>query len=176
MKNFTKRILPVLMAMVMILCSSSVAFATEIFNFDVMPTSYGDVMPLSGGEETWTYTRYAARPVGSFSMVGSNMTKTKTIDSDERCECLTISATYSCSSSSKLKVEIVDASTGKVYAYGVSKAGKSSTVSVETPKNATMAGKKVKIRFIIQDTNGNYSPNRSCTVSYSYALRLSPTE
>ncbi len=168
MKNFTKRILPVLMAMVMILCSSSVAFATEIFNCDVMPTSYGDVMPLSGGEETWTYTGNTKRHVGSFNMVGSNMTKTKTIDSNSQCKYLTIATTYTCSSSSKLKVEIVDASTGTVYASGVSKASPSGSVSVQT--YSSVQGKKLKIRFIVQDANGNYAPNRSCNVDYSYIL------
>lgn len=167
MKKFTKRILPLLVATAMSFCSSSVVFAAETSNGDVAPTSAGGVMPLAG-EETWGHTGYYRYHVGSFSMVGSNMTKTKTIDNGELCRYLTIFADYTCSSSSKLKVEIVDASTGAVYASGTSKAGKSGSIAVQTQQS--MRGKKVKIRFIIQDANGNYAPSRSCNVDYSYSL------
>ena len=102
-----------------------------------------------------------------FSMTGSNMTPTKTIPSEARCHYLTIYADYNCSSSSKLKVEIVNASTGAVLARSTSGAGTSGHVNVRA---GNVSGKKVKIRFIVQDSNGNYAPSRSCNVSYSYNL------
>ncbi len=174
MKKFPKWILPMLVAIAMSGSSSAVAFAAEASNDAVTYASEYDT-PLSSndsglsraGAETWSYTGYYVKSVGSFSMTGSNMTPTKTIPSEARCHYLTIYADYNCSSSSKLKVEIVNASTGAVLARSTSGAGTSGHVNVRA---GNVSGKKVKIRFIVQDSNGNYAPSRSCNVSYSYNL------
>lgn len=62
----------------------------------------------------------------------------------------------------------MDNATGAVLASNTSSAGTSGSVSVGG--NVNVQGKKVKIRFILYDSNGNYTPYRNCDVSYSYNL------
>lgn len=178
MKKFTKRVIPMLVAMAMSCSLSAVtSFAAEtpndtttISDCDVT-LSTNDSGTLRSGQETWYYTGYIQQHVGDFTMTGSNMTLTKTIDNNDQCKYLTISASYSCSYSSKLKVEIVDANTGLVYASGMSTAGTSGYIAVGNSGNYNMRGKQVKIRFILYDANGNYTPYRNCYVDYGYNLR-----
>lgn len=177
MKKFSKRIIPMLVAMAMSCSSSVVAFAAETSNDAVTPTSEYDVTLSSNdggttraGEEYWDYTAYYSEYVGSFSMTGSNMTKTKTLSSDSAARYLTIRADYNCSSSSKLKVEIVDANNSSVLASATSSASTNGSTVVQAWVAELAPSKKVKIRFIIQDANGNYAPSRTCNVSYSYSL------
>lgn len=179
MKKFTKRVIPMLVAMAMSFSLSAVtSFAAETTNNAVSSTSDCDVTlstndgetPRSGAE-TWYYTGYIEQHVGDFTMTGSNMTPTKTIDNNNLCKYLTISASYSCSYSSKLKVEIVDANSGFVYASATSAAGTSGYIAVANSSSYNMKGKQVKIRFILYDANGNYTPYRNCYVDYGYTLR-----
>lgn len=178
MKKFTKRFIPMLVAMAMSFSSSAIAsFAAEtsidalppISGSDISSSSIGGISPQAGAE-TWNYTGYVMQYVGSFTMTGSNMTPTKTIANNNMCKYLTISASYTCSYSSKLKVEIVDASSGFVYASGISSAGTSGSILIGNSSNYNMKGKQVKIRFILYDAYGNYTPSRNCNVSYHYGL------
>ena len=181
MKKFTKRIIPMLVAMAMSYSSSAVAFAAETSNDVITSISSCDVTLCTdisetprSGEETWHYTGYYYQYVGSFTMTGSNLTPVKTIPNDSTCKYLIILADFSCSYSSKVKVEIVDSATGAVLASNTSSAGTSGSVSVGG--NVDVQGKKVQIRFILYDANGNYTPYRNCDVSYSYNLRGLPSD
>lgn len=177
MKKFTKRVIPMLVAMAMSCSLSAVtSFAAETTNDAVAPISDNEVTLSTddgentrSGEETWHYTGYYYQYVGSFTMTGSNMTPAKTIPNDSMCKYLTILADFSCSYSSKVKVEIVDNATGAVLASNTSSAGTSGSVSVGG--NVNVQGKQVKIRFILYDSNGNYTPYRNCDISYYYNLR-----
>lgn len=171
MKKFSKRIIPMLVAMAMSCSSSVVAFAAETTIPDSNVTlSSNDGGTAYAGEETWVFSGYESFYVGSFSMTGSNMTKAKTIQDDYRNRYLTIYADYNCSSSSKLKVEIVDVNTGAVLGSGTSSAGTSGKATAQAWVDDLEPTRKVKIRFIVQDANGNYAPSRTCNVSYRYRL------
>lgn len=178
MKKFTKQFIPMLVAIAMSCSSSAIAaFAAEtstdasptVSETDINSASIGGISPQAGSE-TWNYTGSVMQYVGSFTMTGSNMTPTKTIANNNMCKYLSISAYYNCSYSSKLKVEIVDASSGFVYASGLSSAGTSGNITIGNSSNYNMKGKQVKIRFILYDAYGNYTPSRNCNVSYHYGL------
>ncbi|HJJ04906.1 MAG TPA: hypothetical protein OIM45_03430 [Clostridiaceae bacterium] len=179
-----KRFIAILLAVVMCLSMSVVAFAAESLP-DTMDkanivveddgwtllegpaTTEGLNFVTYGGTETWDYTGYYMQYVGHFTMYGYNLTPVKTIGQSNLNKYLRIRTNFTCSSSSILTVQIRDYSTGNVLAQNTSNATTSDSVWVGA--NVT-SGQKVQIYFKVTDSYGNYSPSRACDITYYYSL------
>lgn len=183
-----KRFLATFLAMVMCFSFAPMAFATDISTASAETDTLTDdegwvaldtvftvednqLIPMAGGTETWAYTGWKSVPVGSFTMEGNNLTPVKTLDPTASSSVplnLEVSATYSCSTSVRLTLQIRKAYSSKVLAEDVSYLGTSGgAVAVA---EGLSAGDKVQIFFRIVKGNGSYDDNLKCNISYNYGL------
>ena len=173
-----KRLFATLLCVIMCLSVSGTALAAESAdsiigdNSSIMAIGGSEAVPY-GGVETWYYTGYISRFVGSFTMEGRNLTPVKTIATDpNNNRYLTIDAEFTCNSPSILTVEIREYPSGRVLASRSSGVTTSGEVIVQAGSSTSyMSGKQVQIFFRITDANGNYIDNRQCNISYWYTLR-----
>lgn len=182
-----RRFISTLLAMVMCVSFSSMAFAAEATEADepmmigetltVTSDNNGEavievpataveneILPMSGAE-TWSKVGGKVK-VGSFTMEGNNRTPVKTIGVNGYD--LAIYAEYSCSKSVVLTAQIVKAYESTTLGGGDGDSVLGKTGKVSTGLAYVNKGDKVQIRFRIFDANGNYLPNQTCTITYWY--------
>ena len=167
-----KRFLSLLVAMIMCLGMSTMAFAAEVpETTQNISVESNQAMPR-GGVETWA-KRTSFYNVGKFTMEGNNLTPVKTMGATGTLS-LRLDDVHHVGSldSINLRVEIRNANTQAVLKswtinnfWGVANHELSGGLAVKS-------GQKIQISFRAYDAaTGNYVASKPVYVSYSYRLK-----
>lgn len=177
-----KRFLAFLMAMVMCMGMSSVAFAANIpvdttmaapeqyeeksddgwIEMDMSAPSGGISPQTIGGTETWNLGQDWS---SSFTFYGTNLTPVKTIGATGKLE---LGVVYNSSTPVKLIVQARKAYTNEVLFQWTTSA--STYYENVYPPFSVQKGQQIQLFFKVLDKNGNYNSGRALTMSYGYRL------